>query len=123
MVSTSGGPEPFCGHCSTKFKVTEENISCSFGKKKLSLSLCNGAAASEDIIRFSKKPNPSIFWGCDICRAGIKRNKEPIYNENQVADKLKNILEEKVNNKIQKVVHEHQIQKDHPDSTQPYPRI
>lgn len=112
MASSSGGPEPLCGHCSTKFKIIEDSISCSFCKRMFHYHCVTGAAVSEDMIKFSNKTNTSIFWGCDICRAGIKRNKEPIYNENQVAEKLKSILDEKVSNKIQKIVNEHQIQKD-----------
>lgn len=113
MATTSGGSsKPLCSHCSTKFKLTEDNANCAFCNRVFHLHCVTGAAATEEIIRFSKKPTSSIFWGCDTCRAGIKRNKETIYNEKQVSDKLKAILEEKVPNKIKKITNEHKIKKE-----------
>lgn len=42
----------------------------------------------------------------------MKRNKEAIYNENQISNKINEILEEKVSNKIQQITDEHKIQEE-----------
>lgn len=112
MATASGGyTDTLCGHCSTKFKLTEENATCAFCKRAFHLHCVSGTTGTEDMIKFCKKPNASIFQGCPVYRAGIKQNKETIYNENQFAEKLKIILDEKVSNKIQKITDEHITQK------------